>query len=215
MELDFLWRKTQTELFRLRVDMANNPLSAKASLAIDIKAQGSQQLVVLFVVGAILFCGVAMLFIYLKEGLWPVPICIGAAMGAVALWCHTKSQPSLDRATAGVTKITSDARGTRIETNAITMGDESSGAMLERIISNLNYRQNIPTADGNVKSDLSIDTSLEGRTEANLRVGVANNESAELQQRALIYFAGNPTLEVVAQPEVDSPFGLLNTKPGG
>lgn len=188
--------------------MPLNPVSAKATLAIDLKAQGSQQLVVLSIIGSLIFFGVSMLFVYLNVSLWSVPLLIGCALGGGAFWCHAKSVPALDRAAAGVTKIFADEKGARVETNAITLGDETAGPALERMISTLVYRKPIPEADGVVMSDLSVSRADSAIEAANLRVRAANNEAESLRQKALEYIVGSQGGQPVEQAYLEAPSDL-------
>lgn len=188
--------------------MFSNPLTAKATLAIDLKAQGSQQLVVLLMIGCLIFLGIAMIFLFLEVSLWFVPLLIGTVLVVAALWCHAKSQPALDRAAAGITTISTNENGTHVQTNAITLGDEIAGPALERILSNLNYRKPLPSADGAVLKNLNIDRSITAIEAANLRISTANAEADDLHTSALECIVGAKSGAPVAQPHLEAPTEL-------
>jgi hypothetical protein len=191
--------------------MALNPFSAKASLAIGVTAQGSQQLVVLLMVTAFFCVGAGIYFLWFEHPLMFVPFFVAVLFAAAAIACHSKSQPMLDRATAGATKITSDAKGLKLETNALTLADPESAAALERLIGNLAYRQPLPAPDGLVAQGKNLDTSPAAIEVARQKIETANKEAADLHVRSIGLISGASTAAPVALPAIERPEQLPPT----
>jgi len=188
--------------------MALNPFSAKASLAVGVTAQGSQQLVVLLMVTAFFSVGAGIYFLWFQHPLMLVPFLVAAFFVVAAIVCHAKSQPMLDRAAAGATKITSDAKGLKVETNALTLADRESAATLERLVGNMAYRKPLPEPDGLVTTEMDIDASMGAIQAAQQKIANANGEAADLHTRSIAFISGASTAPSVALPAIERPSQL-------
>lgn len=185
--------------------MGLNPFSAKASLAIGVNAQGSQQLVVLLMVAALACIGVATYFLWFSHPMSWLPVIGGGLLVWAAVRCHAKSQPMLDRATAGVTKVTSNSNGLKVETNALTLADSDAAATLERLVSNMAYRQPLPAPDGTVVHGFAVDTSAPAVEDARRHVDEVNQEAENIRQQTIQTICGAPAGVPVLQPSFTRP----------
>jgi hypothetical protein len=198
--------------------MADSPVVAKAAfdananVSVAMTPVGSQQLVVISALLSGLCLIVGFFFLWHLHPLWGVPISAGALLVLATFWAHSRSRPALDRATAGVTEVSTDANGVRVRTNALTLADDAAADSLNRLVSNLTYRESLPPPDGLVRSDRTVDVSAEALARAHQRVLAANFEADDLQRKALHQIAGKhaatTALPVIDAPPILPPSGL-------
>lgn len=179
------------------------PVVAKASVNVGINAQGSQQLVIALLILAGGSLGAGFFFMWhLRSGM--IPLLVGGMLVLLAMYCHSKSRPALDRAGAGRTKLTRDDKGLKIETDAITLADPEAAAGLERLLA-LSHRRPLPAPDGMVRPSLGVDTSAAAVSEAQSLVSTANEKGRTQLRQSLEALSSKDAGAPVIQPRIVEP----------
>jgi hypothetical protein len=182
-----------------------NPLSAKASLAIGLDARGSQQLVVLLGLSALSSLAVGFFFLWFTHPYTYIPFICSAGLVAASIYCHRKSQPMLDLAAAGATKLTNSATGMHVETSALTLSNPEAAATLERLVTNLAHRQPLPPPDGTTDASVTADQSDSAKLVAAKQVDSVNNKAQELHKATIAAISGHSVATEVELPPVPPP----------
>jgi hypothetical protein len=199
--------------------VAKAALDANANVSVDVTPVGSQQLVIVSALLSGLCLTVGFFFLWHLHPFWGVPIGAGVLLGAATFWAHSRSRQALDRATAGVTEVSTDGNGVSVRTNALTLGDGAAADALNQLVAILLYRESLPAPDGLVRPDQTVDVSADALKQAHQRVLTANFEAEDLQRSALNEIAGKhlPTtaLPAIGAPSTLPPSGLNVAAAGG
>ena len=175
--------------------------SAKADLTtkITLRPQGSQVILLAFVLLSCICILVGFYFLWSANSAWPIPILIGATVALATLFAWFHSRRDIDLHGAASTEITTP-EGLRVSTDPRTLASPALLQGLTNALQILSHREQLPDPDGLVNED--GDPVQGSKAEAVSIVRAVNDDIREQTGEFANLFAPPVRAQAIRQPEL-------------
>ena len=173
--------------------------NAKADLTtkISLRPQGSQVVLLAFVLVSSICIFVGFHFLWSERSSWPIPLVTGAIIALATLFAWFHARRDIDLRDAPPTEITTPA-GMHVSTDARSLASPALLQGLTNVLQILSHREPLPEPDGLVNED---GVPVQGsKAEAVSIVRAANEGIREHMGEFATMFAPQDRAEAIQQP---------------